>query len=155
MSAIHSKADNVRGPRLRVITLNRIENRAPGRVAYVLYRGRRQSRRRATDLYRALQRWAADRQDQLELDGDRRFQGVATESDEGRASPEPADQQDPERAQEPADPTEEWTKGELYERARELDIEGRSKMNKAELLDALRSLPDDRAGDEPAESTPA
>lgn len=36
-------------------------------------------------------------------------------------------------------PYEEWTKDELYERARELDIEGRSSMDKAELIEALRS----------------
>jgi len=38
-------------------------------------------------------------------------------------------------------PYEEWTVRELYERARELDIEGRSSMTKAELIRALR---DDR-----------
>ncbi len=36
-------------------------------------------------------------------------------------------------------PYEEWTKDELYERAQELDIEGRSDMTKSELIDALRS----------------
>ncbi len=33
---------------------------------------------------------------------------------------------------------EEWTKADLYERAQELDISGRSSMNKGELIDALR-----------------
>ena len=33
---------------------------------------------------------------------------------------------------------EDWTKEELYDRASELDIEGRSKMDKEELIDALR-----------------
>lgn len=33
---------------------------------------------------------------------------------------------------------EEWTKDDLMERARELDIEGRSDMTKADLIDALR-----------------
>jgi hypothetical protein len=33
---------------------------------------------------------------------------------------------------------EEWTKGELEARARELDIEGRSRMKKDELIDSLR-----------------
>ncbi|WP_417514610.1 Rho termination factor N-terminal domain-containing protein [Minwuia sp.] len=35
-------------------------------------------------------------------------------------------------------PYEEWTKDELYDRAREIGIEGRSDMNKDELIDALR-----------------
>jgi hypothetical protein len=35
-------------------------------------------------------------------------------------------------------PYEDWTKEELYERARELDIEGRSEMSKDELIGALR-----------------
>jgi hypothetical protein len=35
-------------------------------------------------------------------------------------------------------PYEEWTREELYERARELDIPGRASMNKAELIRALR-----------------
>lgn len=34
---------------------------------------------------------------------------------------------------------EEWTKDELYERAQEIDIDGRSKMSKSELIDALRN----------------
>lgn len=38
-----------------------------------------------------------------------------------------------------ADPYEEWTKDELYERAQELDIEGRSDMTKEELIEALRN----------------
>lgn len=36
-------------------------------------------------------------------------------------------------------PYEEWTKGELYERAQELDIDGRSGMSKPELIKALRA----------------
>lgn len=36
-------------------------------------------------------------------------------------------------------PYEEWTKDDLEERARELDIEGRSSMNKDELIKALRN----------------
>ncbi len=34
---------------------------------------------------------------------------------------------------------EDWTKDDLEQRARELDIEGRSHMTKAELIDALRN----------------
>lgn len=33
---------------------------------------------------------------------------------------------------------EDWTKDELYQRAQELDIEGRSDMTKDELIEALR-----------------
>ncbi|MEN3791493.1 Rho termination factor N-terminal domain-containing protein [Fulvimarina sp. MAC3] len=36
-------------------------------------------------------------------------------------------------------PYEEWTRDELYERAQELDIDGRSNMSKDELIDALRN----------------
>lgn len=36
-------------------------------------------------------------------------------------------------------PYEDWTKAELYERAQELDIDGRSTMSKPELIDALRA----------------
>jgi hypothetical protein len=37
-----------------------------------------------------------------------------------------------------AKPYEERTKDELYEQAKQVGIEGRSKMNKAELIEALR-----------------
>jgi hypothetical protein len=36
-------------------------------------------------------------------------------------------------------PYEEWTRDELYERAQELDVEGRSEMTKDELIHALRA----------------
>lgn len=38
-----------------------------------------------------------------------------------------------------SDPYEEWTKAELYERAQEIGIDGRSSMSKSELISALRS----------------
>ncbi|AUR04693.1 Rho termination factor [Phaeobacter inhibens] len=38
-----------------------------------------------------------------------------------------------------APPYEDWTKDDLTERARELEIEGRSTMNKDELIKALRN----------------
>ncbi len=38
-----------------------------------------------------------------------------------------------------APPYEEWTKDELYERAQELEIEGRSDMDKDALIAALRN----------------
>jgi hypothetical protein len=39
----------------------------------------------------------------------------------------------------PGTPYEEWTKAQLLERARDIDLDGRATMNKAELVDALRS----------------
>lgn len=36
-------------------------------------------------------------------------------------------------------PYEEWTFDDLYERAAELDVEGRSEMSKEQLIEALRS----------------
>jgi len=36
-------------------------------------------------------------------------------------------------------PYEEWTRDELYERALELDVDGRSEMDKDELIEALRN----------------
>jgi len=38
-----------------------------------------------------------------------------------------------------AKPYEQWTKDELYEQAKRVDIEGRSKMDKASLIHALRN----------------
>ena len=38
-----------------------------------------------------------------------------------------------------APPYEDWTKDDLYERAQELDIDGRSDMTKDELINALRN----------------
>ncbi len=38
-----------------------------------------------------------------------------------------------------APPYEEWTKDDLYERAQEIGIDGRSGMTKEELIDALRN----------------
>jgi len=37
-----------------------------------------------------------------------------------------------------APPYEEWSRDELYEKAKEVGIDGRSRMNKRELIDALR-----------------
>ena len=48
------------------------------------------------------------------------------------------DDQHPSRKGGKASPYEEWTRDELYDRARELDIDGRSNMSKSELIDALR-----------------
>lgn len=48
------------------------------------------------------------------------------------------DGQDPARKGGRAKPYEEWTRADLYRRARELEISGRAGMNKAELISALR-----------------
>lgn len=49
------------------------------------------------------------------------------------------DDQKPSKKGGQAKPYEEWTKQELYERAQEVGIDGRSDMTKDELIDALRS----------------
>ena len=49
-----------------------------------------------------------------------------------------SDDQHPSQKGGKAPPYEEWTKDELLQRARELDIDCRSKMTKSELIDALR-----------------
>ena len=46
--------------------------------------------------------------------------------------------QEPSKKGGKASPYEDWTKDELYERAQELDIDGRSTMTKPELIRALR-----------------
>lgn len=38
-----------------------------------------------------------------------------------------------------APPYEEWTKEELYERAKEIGVDGRSDMDKEQLIEALRN----------------
>lgn len=49
-----------------------------------------------------------------------------------------SDDQHPSQKGGKAPPYEEWTKDELLQRARELDIDCRSTMTKSELIDALR-----------------
>lgn len=49
------------------------------------------------------------------------------------------DSQSPSKKGGKSNPYEEWSKDDLMDRARELDIEGRSYMSKDELIDALRS----------------
>lgn len=48
------------------------------------------------------------------------------------------DDMQPSRKGGKAPPYEEWTKDALYDRAQDLDITGRSKMDKAGLISALR-----------------
>lgn len=154
-------------PRRRVVVLNRVEDRSPGRVAFVVHRSRNASRTGSDAMYRLLARWAAARRAQLEAE--RRHADDRTEAD-ADASTEEADAKT-DRSYEATDnsqtgasaeesepnesePNENWTKGRLYELARELDIDGRSKMNKAELLEAVRethSTPE-QSGDRSPES---
>ena len=49
------------------------------------------------------------------------------------------DSQHPSRKGGGSPPYEEWTWDELYDRAQELDVEGRSSMDKGELIHALRN----------------
>ena len=46
---------------------------------------------------------------------------------------------DPQKKGGKASAYEDWTKDDLYERAQEIGIEGRSDMDKQELIDALRN----------------
>lgn len=55
------------------------------------------------------------------------------------ANAQASDSQNPSEKGGSAAPYEEWTKGELYDRAQELEISGRSDMDKAELIEALRN----------------
>ncbi|MEQ9315857.1 MAG: Rho termination factor, partial [Henriciella sp.] len=52
-----------------------------------------------------------------------------------QANPE----QSPSRKGGASPPYEQWTRDDLYDRAAELDIDGRSSMNKTDLIKALRN----------------
>lgn len=54
------------------------------------------------------------------------------------ANAQASDDQSPSKKGGKASPYEEWTKDALYERAQELEIDGRSDMTKDELIEALR-----------------
>lgn len=55
------------------------------------------------------------------------------------ANAQASDDQNPSEKGGKANAYEDWTKDELYDRAKELDIDGRSDMTKDELISALRS----------------
>ncbi|WP_341862282.1 Rho termination factor [Gymnodinialimonas sp. 57CJ19] len=55
------------------------------------------------------------------------------------ANAQASDSQSPSKSGGRAPPYEEWTKDELYARARELDVDGRSDMDKDALIKALRN----------------
>lgn len=56
-----------------------------------------------------------------------------------KASARKSNRQDPSRKGGLQPPYDQWTKGDLYDRAKELGIEGRSSMTKKELINALRA----------------
>lgn len=68
-----------------------------------------------------------------------RDQGYSKHKSAAIANAQAADDQHPSAKGGHAKPYEEWTKDELYDRAQELDVDGRSSMTKDELIDALRN----------------
>ena len=68
-----------------------------------------------------------------------REDGASKEKAARIANAQASDDQSPSQKGGKAKPYEEWTKDELYNRAQELEIEGRSDMTKNELIDALRN----------------
>ncbi|MWD27562.1 Rho termination factor [Aquicoccus sp. SCR17] len=67
-----------------------------------------------------------------------RDQGYSKEKSARIANAKANDSQHPSRKGGKQPPYEDWTKDELYDRAQEVGIEGRSDMSKDELIDALR-----------------
>ena len=67
-----------------------------------------------------------------------RDKGASKEKAARIANAQASSTQNPSEKGGKAPPYEEWTRDELYERAQDLEIEGRSEMTKAELIDALR-----------------
>ncbi|WP_102108783.1 DUF7218 family protein [Oceaniglobus roseus] len=68
-----------------------------------------------------------------------RDEGASKQKAAAIANAQASDRQHPSKKGGKAPAYEEWTKDELYERAQELDIEGRSDMDKDELIAALRN----------------
>ena len=67
-----------------------------------------------------------------------REDGASKEKAARIANAQASDDQSPGKKGGEAAPYEDWTKDELYERAQEIGIDGRSDMTKAELIEALR-----------------
>lgn len=65
-----------------------------------------------------------------------RNQGMSKEKAARIANSDPKEMA--ENRRNPGESYEEWTKDELYAKAREVDISGRSAMSKGELISALR-----------------
>ncbi len=68
-----------------------------------------------------------------------RDQGASKHKAAAIANAQASPDQHPSEAGGHAKPYEEWTKDELYGRAQELDVSGRSGMTKDELIRALRN----------------
>lgn len=68
-----------------------------------------------------------------------RDEGMSREKAARISNAQANDQMEPSKKGGKAPPYEEWTKDALYERAQEIDIEGRSDMTKDELIEALRN----------------
>lgn len=68
-----------------------------------------------------------------------REEGESKEKAARIANAQANDRQEPGKKGGEQPPYEEWTRDELYDRAQELGIEGRSDMDKDELIDALRN----------------
>lgn len=68
-----------------------------------------------------------------------RDKGASKEKAARIANAQENDSQHPSRKGGKQPPYEEWTRDELYDRARELDIDGRSGMDKDDLIAALRN----------------
>lgn len=151
---------NYQPTRRRIVMFDSIENRTPGRMAYVVHRSRSRSRSQAMRSYLALHRWAQRRHRLLlqELEGVGRDADDASEAFE--TSDSTTDEAAPAAKTSTSDsdggqsgaagsqlgerPDETWTKGRIYELARRMELDGRSKLNKADLLDAVQRLYDSR-----------
>lgn len=68
-----------------------------------------------------------------------RDDGYSKEAAARIANAQANDSQHPSKKGGKAPPYEEWSKDDLYDRARELDVEGRSEMTKDDLITALRN----------------
>jgi hypothetical protein len=68
-----------------------------------------------------------------------RKDGASKEKAARIANARASDDMHPSRKGGKAPPYEDWTKDDLYARAQEIGIAGRSEMTKAELIEALRS----------------
>ena len=68
-----------------------------------------------------------------------REDGASKEKAARIANAQASDDMNPSKKGGKAPPYEEWTKDDLYDRAQEIGIDGRSDMTKDELIEALRN----------------